>query len=139
MEDKIFNLDKLSALTGLNRRTVRYYIQIGLLSRPIGGGRGAHYTERHLGELLQIKKLTSDGFSLEAVRRIISDLPDPSALRPRPVPGSVTVRSHILLAPGIELQISPEESGLTAEEIRSLIQIVLEAAGRLLKTNPGDD
>ena len=37
----LFTLDELGSLVELPRRTVRYYIQIGLVDRPDGVGRGA--------------------------------------------------------------------------------------------------
>ena len=37
-------LDDLSALTELSLRTIRYYIQQGLMDRPIGEKRAAYYT-----------------------------------------------------------------------------------------------
>ena len=43
-EPKAFTLDDISALAELPRRTVRYYIQSGLIDRPQGVGKGAYYT-----------------------------------------------------------------------------------------------
>ena len=45
---KTFTLDELATLAELPRRTVRYYIQCGLVDRPQGIGKGALYTERHI-------------------------------------------------------------------------------------------
>jgi DNA-binding transcriptional MerR regulator len=133
MSNRIFTLDELCALTDLPKRTVRYYIQIGLVSRPIGETRGAHYDGAHLEQLLQIRRLTATGISLDRIREIMAgeDLPVP--LRSRR-PGSIDVRTHLFVAPGIEIQISPEEAGLTPEEIRAFVRDVIEVAGRTLKT-----
>ena len=43
MEDKNYTFEELCALTGLSTRTLRYYIQIGLVDKPIGQTRAAHY------------------------------------------------------------------------------------------------
>ena len=36
MSEKSFTLDELCTLTDLTKRTVRYYMQMGLVERPIG-------------------------------------------------------------------------------------------------------
>ena len=136
MSPKKFTLDDLGSLAGLGRRTVRYYIQIGLLPRPRGGGRGAHYTGEHLGALLQIKKLSDAGVSLERIREILGGGEPPVPPRRRQ-PGDIEVRSHILVAPGVELQISPGESGLPPERVRAFVREVMAvAAKRLPPQNP---
>ena len=43
-------------------------------------------------------------------------------------PGSVDVRSHLFIAPGIELQISPEEAGIAPEQLRALVSALMRAA-----------
>ena len=136
MNSKNFTLDDLGALAGLGRRTVRYYIQIGLLPRPEGGGRGAHYTGRHLDALLQTKRLSDAGVSLERIREILAGGEPPVPPRRRQ-PGAIEVRSHVLVAPGVELQISPEESGLAPEQVRAFVrEIMAVAAKRLPPQNP---
>lgn len=117
------SLDELSTLANLPRRTVRYYIQRGLVDRPIGETRGAHYTQRHLQQLLQIRKWTEAGLSLEAVRELLDDDGTERPL-PRPKPGTVTVRSHLAVAPGIELVVEPGEAGLPPEAVRQLFEAV---------------
>ena len=46
-----YSIDELAALAELPRRTVRYYIQQGLVDRPIGEKRAAYYTASHHGSL----------------------------------------------------------------------------------------
>ncbi len=61
MSDKTFTLDELCTLTDLTKRTVRYYMQMGLVERPIGETRAAHYTSGHLDQLLRVKQLYPSG------------------------------------------------------------------------------
>lgn len=124
--NKTFSLDELCSLTDLSKRTVRYYMQIGLLSGPIGETRAAHYLADHLTTLLRIKALTESGISLERIREVLAEGEEPLPKRRRK-PGSVDVRSHVLIAEGIELQISPEEAGFSPEQTRSLIRGILKA------------
>jgi DNA-binding transcriptional MerR regulator len=125
-----FSLDELATLAALPKRTVRYYIQMGLLDRPVGETRGAHYLPSHLDALLRIRQLTEAGISLERVREVLRG--DPPAVPPRSrQPGSVEVRSHIWIAPGVELQVSPEQAEATPEDIRKLAQAVTAAWQRI--------
>ena len=86
LNEKIkYTLDELIALVDLPRRTVRYYIQIGLVDRPDGAGRGAHYTVAHLDQLLEIRKWQQAGLSLDRIRELLA--PDAEELlRPPPRP-----------------------------------------------------
>ena len=123
MTTQTFTLDELATLAALPKRTVRYYIQMGLLDRPVGETRGAHYLPSHLDALLRIRQLTEAGISLERVREVLRG--DPPAVPPRArQPGSVDVRSHIWIAPGVELQVSPEHADATPEDIRKLAQAI---------------
>jgi DNA-binding transcriptional MerR regulator len=136
MTARTFSIDELATLAALPKRTVRYYIQLGLLDRPVGETRGAHYLQSHLEALLRIRQFTEAGLSLERVREILGG--DPPAVPPRSrQPGSVEVRSHIWIAPGIELEVSPEQSDASPEDIRKLTRAVT-AAWKQIK-EPQDD
>ena len=50
-----YSLQELATLVELPERTVRYYIQLGLVDRPEGETRAARYGERHLEQLLEIR------------------------------------------------------------------------------------
>ena len=67
-----------------------------------------------------------NGVSLERIRDVLSGGDEPLPPRRRQ-PGSIDVRSHILIAQGIELQLSPEEASLSPEQTRALIRAVLQA------------
>lgn len=118
-------MDELCALVDLPRRTVRYYIQEGLVDRPAGAKRGAYYTRRHVEQLMTVRTWQRAGLSLERIRELVSEgaesaspLPPPRARRP----GDVTLRTHVTLAPGVELVIDPQEAGLGAEAVRSIVR-----------------
>jgi DNA-binding transcriptional MerR regulator len=137
MSEKTFTLDELCTLTDLTKRTVRYYMQLGLVERPIGETRAAHYTSRHLDQLLRVKQLTEAGVSLERIREVMAGGDTPIPTRQRR-PGSIEVRSHLFVAPGLEIQISPEEAGMTPEQVRAFVREVMQAAERVMrKDNDG--
>jgi len=58
----------LSTLAEITPRTVRFYIAQGLLDRPEGEKRGAHYLRKYLEQLLLIRRWTDAGLSLDRVR-----------------------------------------------------------------------
>ena len=122
---KTFSLDELCTLTDLPKRTVRYYMQMGLVNRPIGETRAAHYLTAHLDQLLKVKQLTDAGISLERIADIQNGEELPVPPKPRK-PGDIQVRSHVHVAPGIELQISPEEADMSPEHIRALVKAVMK-------------
>lgn len=121
--DPSYSIDELAALTELPRRTVRYYIQQGLVARPIGEKRGAYYTASHLEQLLAIRKWQKAGLSLDRIREILTD-PDVGSLPPaRPRgPGTVEVWSHLVVVDGIEVMLEPGRAGLDPAEVRAFFR-----------------
>ncbi len=67
----MFNIEYLAQKAGVSRRTVRYYIQRGLLPPPLGHKRGAYYTEAHLERLLLILKLSAKGVPLIRIKTVL--------------------------------------------------------------------
>lgn len=134
-DPRTFTLDELCTLSDTPRRTVRYYIQLGLVDRPIGETRAAHYLGRHLEQLLKIRQFTDAGVSLERIREVLAGQTPPVPPRQRR-PGSVQVRSHLFIADGVELQITPEDAGLAPEQVRAFVRKVLQAYEETKKESP---
>lgn len=120
-------------MADLQLRTVRYYIQVGLVDRPTGSTRAATYGPKHLEQLLLIKKWSSAGVSLERIRELLqgADAPVP----PRPArPGQVEVKSHVVLADGVEVVIDPSKAGLSTDVVRVFVKGVMAAYEKALDT-----
>ncbi len=127
-KEHLFTLDEIAGLADLPRRTVRYYIQIKLIDPPDGAGRGAHYTKRHLEQLLEIRKWQQAGLSLERIRELLT-VDESGGLLPPPKPrekGAIEVRSHVMVDEGVELTIDPLRSNLTPENVRKLADEVIK-------------
>jgi DNA-binding transcriptional MerR regulator len=62
-----YSIGALANAAGVSRRTVRFYVERGLLAPPEGLGRGARYTDEHLARLLQIKGWQEAGVALEEI------------------------------------------------------------------------
>ncbi len=105
-----YAIGELAQLGRVSRRTVRYYIQRGLLAPPTGVGRGRHYTQRHLDTLIRIRELRESGLPLvEIAGRLVDDrLLQPSAppqAAPPPARPSYSSWTRIEIGDGIELHL----------------------------------
>ena len=120
------SLDELAGLAGVSARTVRFYIQQGLVSRPEGAKRGAFYLQRHVEQLLMIRRWTDAGLSLDRIRELVAGAPEDPP--PRAVKaGTVEVWSRVTLADGLEVHLEPGRAGLSPEQVRALVRAVTEA------------
>lgn len=119
-----YPLADLCVLAGLPLRTVRYYVQVGLVDRPEGETRAARYGAKHLEQLLLIKKWTTAGVSLDRIRQLLHGEQAPVPPRQKRI-GSVEVCSHLMVADGIEVVIEPGRAGMTPEQVRHFINGVM--------------
>jgi len=100
-----YTISELAHLGGVSRRTVRYYVQEGLVPAPHGLGRGAHYGKEHLEALLRVKAMQERGLPLDEIRGSIG-----GARGARPVvepvvaPRSSWTRIEVL--PGLEVHVA---------------------------------
>ena len=120
------SLDDLASLTGVTARTVRFYIQQGLVSRPEGAKRGAFYLQRHVEQLLMIRRWTDAGLSLDRIRELVAGAPEDPPPRAAKA-GSVEVWSRVTLADGVEIHLEPGRAGLSPEQVRALVRAVTAA------------
>lgn len=133
--DQEFNINELCTLADLPARTVRFYIQQGLVSRPQGEKKGAKYNLAHLDQLLSIKKWQAAGLSLERIRELLAE-PGADDVPPRPRwPGMVEVWSRLHVADGVELQVEPGRSGLKPEQLRRFLKEVLAVYDNATREN----
>ena len=118
-------MNELSALVDMTPRTIRFYIQEGLVERPLGQNRGAYYTDRHLRQLMTVKKYRDMGVSLERIAQILNE-EDRDYSEPKFKSGVLEVISRIHLMDGVELSINPEKSGLSSADIRELSKAIIK-------------
>ena len=132
MSETSYKLDELAAAAGVSPRTVRYYVQRGLLPAPAFRGRDTAYSGEHLLRLRAIKRLQESFLPLDAIQAELEkssreeleglaaggDKPRP----PAPIPGlhdfPEALHSHrapaatgerfvrYVLRPGLELHLS---------------------------------
>lgn len=58
---------------GFTRRTIYYYVSIGLMQPAIGRGRTAYYTEEHAAALRLIREERDENRSLSDIRDLLSE------------------------------------------------------------------
>ena len=133
MSKQRYTLDELCSLLGLTKRTIRFYMQEGLVSRPEGQKRGSYYLDTHLQQLQQIQAWQKAGYSLDRIRELLEDgaTPGETLVPLRAQRGDVQVWSRIHIAPGVELSIEPQQAGLTPDETRALYRKIAEIIDQL--------
>ena len=122
----MYNIETLSELSGLTKRTVRYYIELGLLTPPIGSCRGSYYTESHLNRLDQIRRLSGQGVPLTQMKAIICAEASKNDLSFKEEVESVRWERAVICE-GVELSFKP--NSLNKQElcrISNFIQELLE-------------
>ncbi len=128
---RTFTIFDLAMLGSLSLRTVRYYIQDGLVDRPQGIGKGAYYTQTHVDQILTIRKWQDAGLSLERIRELM--LQGAAAAVP-PAPrraGTVEVWSHVVVADGVEVNLEPGRAGLSPAQVRAFVRGVTQVYEQL--------
>ena len=117
-------LNELCVLADLPVRTVRYYVQNGLVDKPQGETRAARYGARQLEQVLLIKKWTAAGVSLDRIRELLQGEEAPVPARVRKA-GSVEVWSHLHVADGLEVAIEPGRAQMSPEQVRAFTRGVM--------------
>lgn len=75
----VLSIGELAQRAGVTRRTIRYYVEIGLLQPPAGSGKAAVYGTEHLERLELIKELQAYRLSLEEIRDRLAGKTAPEA------------------------------------------------------------
>jgi DNA-binding transcriptional MerR regulator len=127
MSEKQYTIDELSELTGFSRRTIRYYIQEGLLEPPAGRGRGGFYYDSHLEKLLHIKSLQDRGLSLILKSLKAGAAESPGASR------EVWIKYEVV--PGFEINVRRD---LEQQESKKIIEIIRVARALLEEKNKNE-
>ena len=104
-DDPRYSIQDLADLADVSRRTVRYYVQEGLIPAPLGVGRGPHYAQAHLDRLLQVKELQSSGRTLDEIRADVDGGAERRVLKEAVALPDRSVWRRLQLAPGIEIHV----------------------------------
>ena len=131
-DDVRYAVGDLATLGGVSRRTVRYYVQEGLIPAPLGLGRGNHYDPRHLQQLLRVKAMQEAGLTLDEIRvaldggagqaiRAGGTVADASSATAMPRHAVVhSLWRRLVVAPGVELHVHGTTVPPSPEALREL-------------------
>jgi DNA-binding transcriptional MerR regulator len=86
-----YKLDELAEAAGVSPRTVRYYVQRGLLPAPPFRGRDTVYGAEHLERLQTIRRLQEQYLPLDAIQAELEGRGAPAPKLPAPVPAPARV------------------------------------------------
>ena len=88
--------------------------------------------------MLEIRRWTRAGLSLDRIRELLSGAPQQIPARPRG-PGTVEVWSHLVVDDGVELMLEPGRARLTPEQVRELLQGVSRLMTNIRKKGEQED
>jgi DNA-binding transcriptional MerR regulator len=144
-----YKLDELARAADVAARTVRYYVQRGLLPAPAFRGKDTAYGPEHLLRLRAVKRLQQAHLPLDAIQSRLADatpkeleeiassevieleLPPPAPTRgpkpkPRPaLPPAGEAWERVTLAPGLELFVKGDASPATKRIAREILESYL--------------
>jgi DNA-binding transcriptional MerR regulator len=135
---RTYTIRELTKVTGFDARTIRRYVQRGLLEPPLARGPQTRYPHPFLVRLLAIRTLKETHYSTEKVRSILASSSEQqiAALAGEPPPPT---------APAAELTPAPSPSLVTSTErwkrivlVSGLELFVRERAGALVERLAGE-
>lgn len=144
MAAKEWKLDELAEKAGVSPRTIRYYVQRGLLPAPTFRGRDTAYGEEHLLRLRAIKRLQERFMPLDAIEGMlarhdaegiekIASAIDEVAPRAKPATRApveaepsrgapATRAARWMLAPGLQILLDDDADDATKKLAHDLIE-----------------
>lgn len=116
MGDRRFPIGVLSARTGVNIETIRYYERIGVMPKPPRTeGRQRVYDEDHLQRLTFIRRGRELGFSLNEIRELLG-----------------LVRGHGMTCADVKAMTQGHVAGIRGKvkDLRRLERVLIDLAAR---------
>jgi DNA-binding transcriptional MerR regulator len=129
VDETRYTIDDLCDLTGFSKRTIRYYVQEGVIDPPAGRGRGGFYYDSHLQKLLQIKSLQDRGMSLVAIAKYLNQgkIGEPGLRR--------DVWAEYEIMPGLEVRVRRD----VEDQLQKKILDILKVAQSIAKGDKDND
>jgi DNA-binding transcriptional MerR regulator len=129
-----YTLSDLEHETGVNARTIRYYISEGLLQPAYGRGPSATYDPDHLLRLQLIQKLKDDRLSLRDIKEQLSHLTpeDIAVLLKVQMQPQADVWRRYELHPDLEITVRDRQPGERALTYDQAFDLIIEYARSVL-------
>jgi DNA-binding transcriptional MerR regulator len=136
-DERCYGIEDLAELGGVTRRTVRYYVQRGLLPAPLGTGRGPHYTSAHLARLIHIRTLQETGAPLTEIAARLDGVPQTPVSVPEAPPERSTWMRFVL-ADGVELHVRVGAASLQPPQLARLVEATRHTLGLQAAPHPSE-
>lgn len=120
-----WKLDELAERAGVSARTVRYYVQRGLVPAPEFRGPDTAYGEEHLTRLKAIRALQERHLPLDAIQEMLAPLPlaEIARIGRGELPAGVVVTAPLSRTP--DVVAAPHAEGLTRYVIAPGLELVI--------------
>ncbi len=79
----LFVISVAAELSGMHPQTLRQYDRMGLVSPTRTQGKSRRYTVQDVAKLLEIQRLSTEGVSLEGIRRVMNLVDENAELKQR--------------------------------------------------------
>ncbi len=123
--DKRYSIGEVAEMTGVPRRTIRFYVQQGLLEPPRGAGRGHFYTDEHVKRLAEIRTLQDGGLALRDIAARLTAGQGETAVRDDAIPLTAAEPwMRFLVAPGCEIHLQAGVCRMTPSRFERLQQAI---------------
>jgi MerR family transcriptional regulator, heat shock protein HspR len=96
----LFVISVAAELAGMHPQTLRQYDRIGLVSPTRTAGRSRRYSMRDIVQLREVGQLSSEGVSLEGIRRVLGLEDEVATLRGRVRELEAMLADELLNRPG---------------------------------------
>ena len=96
----LFVISVAADLAGMHPQTLRQYDRIGLVSPTRTAGRSRRYSMRDIVQLREVAQLSSEGVSLEGIRRVLGLEDEVATLRGRVRELEAMLADELLNRPG---------------------------------------
>lgn len=118
MAGKNYTIDELSESTGLSRRTIRYYVQLGLINSPSGRGRGGFYNDSQVERLKQVKSLQAMGMNLSSIIEYLKagNIEEAGSRR------EVWIKHEVM--PGLEISVRRDLEEKESKKISEIMRVI---------------
>ncbi len=138
--DDMQTVDELATSAGISVRTTRYYASLGLLPPPTRRGRLAYYGPEHAARLSLVRALQEHGFTMAAIEKAMSRIPDDATVEDLAVQRAVLTSWSPSGPEVLDRQQLDARAGrdLTTDQVALLVETgVLEQIGRTYSPLPG--
>ena len=96
----VFVISIAAELAGMHPQTLRQYDRLGLVSPTRTAGKSRRYSMRDVAQLREIAQLSSEGVSLEGIRRVLDLEDEVTVLRDRVRELEAMLADELLNRPG---------------------------------------